>query len=83
ILAVVMQRFVPEPQTWINAQAERARKKISGAQQSIPAKRESMYKLIFSDPQASRMFIFWALTAGFLQFGYYGVNNWMPTYLES
>ena len=42
-----------------------------------------MYKLIFSDPQASRMFIFWALTAGFLQFGYYGVNNWMPTYLES
>ncbi|MDQ0122005.1 AAHS family cis,cis-muconate transporter-like MFS transporter [Pseudomonas lini] len=83
ILAVVMQRFVPEPQAWINAQAERARKKITGTQQSIPAKRESMYKLIFSDPQASRMFIFWALTAGFLQFGYYGVNNWMPTYLES
>ena len=21
--------------------------------------------------------------AGFLQFGYYGVNNWMPAYLES
>lgn len=29
------------------------------------------------------MFILWALTAGFLQFGYYGVNNWMPSYLES
>ena len=29
------------------------------------------------------MFISWALTTGFLQFGYYGVNNWMPTYLES
>ncbi len=28
------------------------------------------------------MFILWALTAGFLQFGYYGVNNWMPSYLE-
>lgn len=29
------------------------------------------------------MFIPWALTAAFLQFGHYGVNNWMPTYLES
>lgn len=28
------------------------------------------------------MFILWMLTAGFLQFGYYGVNNWMPAYLE-
>ena len=28
------------------------------------------------------MFILWFLTAWFLQFGYYGVNNWMPTYLE-
>ena len=41
-----------------------------------------MFKLIFSDPKASRMFLLWALTAGFLQFGYYGVNNWMPSYLE-
>jgi AAHS family cis,cis-muconate transporter-like MFS transporter len=83
ILAVVMQRFVPEPQAWINAQAERARKKITSIHKPVSEKRESMYKLIFSDRQASRMFIFWALTAGFLQFGYYGVNNWMPTYLES
>jgi AAHS family cis,cis-muconate transporter-like MFS transporter len=29
------------------------------------------------------MFILWVCTAGFLQFGYYGVNNWLPTYLES
>jgi AAHS family cis,cis-muconate transporter-like MFS transporter len=78
-----MQRFVPEPQAWINAQAERARKKITSIHKPVSEKRESMYKLIFSDRQASRMFIFWALTAGFLQFGYYGVNNWMPTYLES
>jgi len=83
ILAVVMQRFVPEPQAWINAQAERAKKKIKGIQKPSSEKRESMYKLIFGDPQARRMFISWALTAGFLQFGYYGVNNWMPTYLES
>ncbi len=28
------------------------------------------------------MFFLWAITAGLLQFGYYCVNNWMPTYLE-
>jgi AAHS family cis,cis-muconate transporter-like MFS transporter len=39
-------------------------------------------KLIFSNPAHRRMFILWSLAAGFLQFGYYGVNNWMPTYLE-
>ncbi len=82
-LALVMQRFVPEPQAWINAQTERAKQKIAGIRSGSVVKRESMYKQIFSDPQASRMFICWALTAGFLQFGYYGVNNWMPTYLES
>jgi AAHS family cis,cis-muconate transporter-like MFS transporter len=83
ILAVVMQRFVPEPQAWVNAQVERAKKKIEGIQKPSSEKRENMFKLIFGDPQARRMFISWALTAGFLQFGYYGVNNWMPTYLES
>ncbi|MHC8350906.1 MFS transporter [Pseudomonas sp. RT4P38] len=83
ILALVMQRFVPEPQAWINAQAERAKEKLAGIRQGAVVKRDSMYKLIYSDPQARRMFFCWALTAGFLQFGYYGVNNWLPTYLES
>lgn len=83
ILALVMQRFVQEPQAWINAQAERAKEKLAGIRHGAVVKRESMYKQIFSDPQARRMFFCWALTAGFLQFGYYGVNNWMPTYLES
>jgi AAHS family cis,cis-muconate transporter-like MFS transporter len=83
ILALVMQRFVPEPQAWINAQAERAKQKLAGIRSGSAEKRDSMYKQIFADPQSRRMFICWALTAGFLQFGYYGVNNWMPTYLES
>lgn len=83
VLALVMQRFVPEPQAWINAQAERAKNKLAGIRTGSAMKRDSMYTQIFNDPQARRMFICWALTAGFLQFGYYGVNNWMPTYLES
>ncbi|WP_448650302.1 MFS transporter [Pseudomonas fluorescens] len=82
ILAVLMQRLVPEPQAWLTARAERAQQKSAGAQQTTK-KPDGMFKLIFSDPKASRMFLLWALTAGFLQFGYYGVNNWMPSYLES
>ena len=83
VLAVLMQRLVPEPQAWITAQAERAKEKASGTRQALKKKPDGMFKLIFSDPKASRMFLLWALTAGFLQFGYYGVNNWMPSYLES
>ncbi|NWE20394.1 MFS transporter [Pseudomonas sp. P7548] len=83
ILAVLMQRLVPEPQAWITAQAERAQQKANGIRQATQKKPDGMFKLIFSDPKASRMFLLWALTAGFLQFGYYGVNNWMPSYLES
>jgi len=82
ILAVLLQRLVPEPQAWIKAQAERAREKAEGIKRVSAKKPDGMFKLIFSDPKASRMFILWALTAGFLQFGYYGVNNWMPSYLE-
>ncbi len=47
------------------------------------ASKTSAFKLIFQDKRNRNMFILWALTAGFLQFGYYGVNNWMPSYLES
>jgi AAHS family cis,cis-muconate transporter-like MFS transporter len=38
--------------------------------------------LIFGNSEHRRMFLLWALTAGLLQFGYYGVNSWMPTFLD-
>jgi len=80
ILAVLMQRIVPEPATWIAAKAKQAADKAAGVVETV--KKESAYSIIFGDPGHRRMFILWALTAGFLQFGYYGVNNWMPSYLE-
>jgi len=79
-LAVLMQRFVPEPASWVAARAKLAADKAAGAVSKVP--KESTMKQIFSDPSNRRMFILWSLTAGFLQFGYYGVSNWMPTYLE-
>jgi AAHS family cis,cis-muconate transporter-like MFS transporter len=84
VLAIVMQRFVPEPEAWIKAKAEKAKALAEGVKNSVkPEKSQGAFKMIFADPQARSMFIFWCLTAGFLQFGYYGVNNWMPSYLQT
>lgn len=74
-MAVLMQLLVPEPAAWQQS-------RLQPIQNNQKAK-ESAFKLIFQDKRNRNMFILWALTAGFLQFGYYGVNNWMPSYLES
>ena len=74
VLAILMHYLVPEPAAW----QENRFKKVEETQKS-----ESTWKLIFQDKKNRNMFILWALTAGFLQFGYYGVNNWMPSYLEN
>ena len=80
-LALFIQKLVPEPESW---QRARLMQKYA-PQQSIQSevKKKSTVKEIFADPRNRKMFLLWMLTAGFLQFGYYGVNNWMPAYLES
>lgn len=75
LLAVLMHFLVPEPQAWYHS-----RNDLNGQNTNT---QESALKRIFADLRNRKMFILWALTAGFLQFGYYGVNNWMPSYLES
>jgi AAHS family cis,cis-muconate transporter-like MFS transporter len=37
--------------------------------------------LILEDPAVRRTFILWSLTSIALQFGYYGANTWLPSYL--
>ncbi|MGL1831466.1 UNVERIFIED_CONTAM: MFS transporter [Acinetobacter sp. HSTU-ASm16] len=75
LIAVLMHFLVPEPHAWYHS-----RNDLNGQDTNT---QESALKRIFADPRNRKMFILWALTAGFLQFGYYGVNNWMPSYLES
>lgn len=78
VLAFAMQWMVPEPESWRKAQAEKAANK----NKETNAKKENALSLIFADKNTRKMFILWSVTAGFLQFGYYGVNNWLPNYLE-
>ena len=75
ILAVIMHFFVPEPASWVE-------NRNKSAQRSENKKEQSTWNMLFSDRTATIMFILWAITAGCLQFGYYGVGTWMPSYLE-
>ena len=72
LLAVFIRKVVPEPPSWKKAA-------------SLPrgGQRESQWKAVFASPRRRSIFLLWSLTSCFLQFGYYGVNNWLPTYLVS
>ncbi|VVN67944.1 Putative metabolite transport protein YjhB [Pseudomonas fluorescens] len=81
VLALFVKPLVPEPPAWLAAQAERRRIKKAGGV-SVTQQKPGSLKTLIADKGARRMFILWTVTAGFLQFGYYGVNNWLPSYLE-
>lgn len=72
LLAVVVRRVVPEPPSWTRA---------SGAARA--AARRGQWKEILASPATRRVFMLWIATSCFLQFGNYGVANWLPTYLVS
>jgi AAHS family cis,cis-muconate transporter-like MFS transporter len=61
--------MVPEPSSWKQAST------------ASPAGRTGQWREVLASPQRRRVFALWTLTSCFLQFGYYGVNNWLPTYL--
>jgi len=71
LIAIYMRRVIPEPTGWQEAAK-------TGSE-----RRKIEWGLIFSDPKSLKLFLLWTLTAIFLQFGYYGVGNWLPTYLVS
>ncbi|EXB45748.1 MFS transporter [Acinetobacter sp. 1000160] len=80
---IILQRFVPEPKSW---QLTKMKSLTPQTQQVITTqpqpKSQSIYQQIFANFKHRKMFLLWMTTAFFLQFGYYGINNWMPSYLE-
>ncbi len=71
LLALFIRQYVPEPASWRRAV------------QTSNTGSAGQWKVVFGTPSARRMFLLWTLTSCFLQFGNYGVNNWLPTYLVS
>ena len=73
VLAIYIRYKIPEPKGW----KESVQQKL--LQKTIERKNE--WAIVFSDPKTRKTFLLWTLTALFLQFGYYGVNNWLPSYM--
>ncbi|MCK1983561.1 MULTISPECIES: MFS transporter [Peribacillus] len=69
ILAIYIRLKIPEPKGWIEVKQQP--KKI----------KKNEWFTIFNDPKTRVIFLFWILTSTFLQFGYYGVGTWLPTYI--
>lgn len=87
--ALFFMRLVPEPAAWQEAKIEQIKRQSlnispTHVEEITPkAPSESIYKRIFGHQKHRKMFFLWMSTAAFLQFGYYGVNNWMLMYLET
>ena len=75
ILAILMHFFVPESNAWKNDQLNKKSKPQVERSQST-------FAIIFKDKLILKSFILWIAASAFMHFGYYGVNNWMPLYLE-
>lgn len=80
VMVLFIQRMVPEPPSWRNRMQQRATSPVPGA--GVPVKTQGAWKQIFGNAQNKKLFLLWSVTAGCLQFGYYGVNNWLPRYIE-
>ena len=82
LVCLALRPWVPESPSWLAAQAGRQR---PGAAPQSHAEAGGAGPLgrMLGDPETRGMFLLWSLTSCFLLFGYYGTNNWMPSYLES
>ena len=73
VLAIIMRANIPEPEAWVKSR-EMVKK--------FPKqKKNNEWALILKDSKMRNIFIFWLLTSTFLQFGYYGVGTWLPSYI--
>lgn len=80
VLSFFMHYMVPEPESWKKSRQIRAQQATGGMKE---VKRENPYREIFKEKKHGIMFLLWVMSTGALQFGYYGVSNWLPAYLES
>jgi AAHS family cis,cis-muconate transporter-like MFS transporter len=71
VVSLLLLRGLTEPPSW--AAAHKA------AREAGPKRNE--FVQIWENEPIRRTFLLWSLTAIALQFGYYGANTWLPSYL--
>ncbi|HEY2023691.1 MFS transporter, partial [Paraburkholderia sp.] len=81
LLAFAIKFAVPEPASWLASRAAALEGKSNG-NGTTRQRGDNRYAQIFRDRQARTMFILWTFASIFVLSGFYGLNNWLPTYLE-
>jgi AAHS family cis,cis-muconate transporter-like MFS transporter len=69
IATLFMLRGLPDPPSW------------SSARQASSHSPDAGFAGLWRNRASRRSFILWTLTSIALQFGYYGANTWLPSYL--
>jgi AAHS family cis,cis-muconate transporter-like MFS transporter len=69
--ALLLLWRMPDPPSWSAARSDRVR----------GAARANAFTELWSSPSQRRTFLLWTATSIALQFGYYGANSWLPSYL--
>jgi AAHS family cis,cis-muconate transporter-like MFS transporter len=70
IVALLLLWRMPDPPSWLAARTMAAR-----------GPRRSEFGVLWTDARLRRTFLLWTATSIALQFGYYGANTWLPSYL--
>jgi len=71
VITLLLMHGIKDPQSWLDA-----RKTIR-----LSGDKENEYLKLFKSKHLRWVFILWCITSIALQFGYYGVNTWLPSYL--
>jgi AAHS family cis,cis-muconate transporter-like MFS transporter len=71
VLAIFVRRYIPEPASWVKR--SKTPRKAGGNE----------WLAIWRDPKIRKTFALWMLASSLLQFGYFGVNTWLPSYVSS
>ena len=72
VVALALLWRAPDPPSW-NATSAQAKTRAAAGSRS--------FALLWSDRSIRRTFLLWTAASIALQFGYYGANTWLPSYL--
>lgn len=70
-VALALLWSLPDPPSFTAAQADVAQHGRKGSE----------FAALWASPKMRRTFLLWTVAAIMLQFGYYGANTWLPSYL--
>ena len=83
IFVFLVSFLIPEPPSWVQENERRKREAVMPKAPSLNRIMQTgSLRILLRDPVTQRMFLFWTLTSIMLTFGYYGVNNWFPNFIE-